>query len=269
MPRHGLAVDGDSDRLAQVVANLLTNAAKYTEPAGHTRVAGSVEGGEAVLRVRDTGIGIAPDMLPRIFDLFVQERQALDRAQGGLGLGLAIVRSLVQLHGGRVEARSEGQGRGAEFILRLPHLPSSAVIAAPAVPSSVQAPLAAGALRKVLVVDDNQDAAVMLGDALVACGHTVRTAHDGPSALALADAFLPDVALLDIGLPVMDGFEVARRLRANPDLRSTRLVAVTGYGQEQDRQLSTAAGFAAHLVKPLDLQQLRMIVEEADTSESS
>jgi CheY-like chemotaxis protein/anti-sigma regulatory factor (Ser/Thr protein kinase) len=256
----GLRIDGDLDRLAQVIANLLTNAAKYTEPGGRITVSGEVEGTDIVLKVRDTGIGIDPAMLPRIFDLFTQERQALDRSQGGLGLGLAIVHSIVVIHGGTVAAFSQGQGRGSEFVIRLPRVEAEA-------PLARQERLAQEALAyspdsglRVLVVDDNEDAALMMAELLRTSGHQPRTAHDGLAALAIAAEFKPHVGLLDIGLPVMDGYEVARRFRDDPALRGTRLVAVTGYGQEHDRQRSLEAGFAAHLVKPVDFDALTTLV---------
>jgi signal transduction histidine kinase/ActR/RegA family two-component response regulator len=265
VPQTGLTVDGDLQRLAQVVANLLTNAAKYTEDGGRVDIAATATDGEIVLRVRDSGIGIAPDTLPRIFDLFVQEHQAIDRAHGGLGLGLAIVRSLTELHGGRVEARSEGIGHGSEFILRLPRISegtAAPVVAASEAPAAV--PKAMHPCR-VLVVDDNYDAAAMLVEALTLYGHTVRMAHDGVEALRTAEVFQPDVALVDIGLPVVDGYEVAQQLAQRPDLRGIRLIAVTGYGQEQDRNRSKDAGFSAHLVKPIDIDQLRELLESPST----
>ncbi len=259
VPRTGLGVMADPGRLAQVVGNLLTNAAKYTPPSGRIRVSAAVEGSEVVVRVRDSGMGIDPEMLPRVFELFTQDRQALDRAQGGLGLGLAIVRSIVALHGGAVAARSEGRGRGSEFVVRLPRVEVS--------PSAAQTE-GSGALQtspsglRVLVVDDNDDAATLLAEALAQAGHRTVTAADGPAALTAASEFLPDVALLDLGLPVMDGFELARQFRSTPALRRTRLVAVTGYGQEHDRQRSAAAGFDAHLVKPVDLDHMSHLVRD-------
>jgi signal transduction histidine kinase/FixJ family two-component response regulator len=259
VPRHGLGVMADPSRLAQVIGNLLTNSAKYTAPGGQIRVSGRAEEGQVVLTVSDTGIGIDADMLPRVFDLFTQSRQAIDRAQGGLGLGLAIVRTLVALHGGSVTASSEGRGRGSEFVVRLPRVP--VVAAAEDLGYSVgrRAEVEPSGLR-VLVVDDNADAAVLLADALSASGHLTATAADGPTALEAAAEFAPDVALLDIGLPVIDGFELARQFRANPKLCRTRLIAVTGYGQEHDRRHSTAAGFDEHLTKPVDLGQLNGLV---------
>ncbi len=258
VPRRGLVVDGDADRLAQVVANLLTNAAKYTENGGRISVHAAAVAGEVVLRVRDTGIGIAPEMLPRVFDLFVQERQALDRAQGGLGLGLAIVRSLVNLHGGRVGAHSDGPGHGSEFVVALPRSTAQMVAAEEEVALTHRTPQT---VQRILVVDDNLDAATMLADALTAQGHVARVASNGVDALQLAAEFHPDIALLDVGLPVMDGYELARRLSEDPELRGLKMIAVTGYGQEQDRRRSAEAGFNAHLVKPVDLDQLRAVVE--------
>jgi PAS domain S-box-containing protein len=257
VPRQGLAVEADAVRLAQVVANLLNNAAKYTEPNGAIAILAAREGDEIALRIRDTGIGLSAEMLPRVFDLFVQERQAIDRAQGGLGLGLAIVRVLVELHGGTVEARSEGHGQGAELVVRLPAAEAGDRLA-PARPARVETEIAAlpGALR-VLVVDDNLDAAELLATSVQMMGHLARVAHDGPAGLRIAAELRPDVALLDIGLPVMDGYELARHLRALPGLASIRLIAVTGYSQEADRAEAAAAGFERHLVKPIRLEQLR------------
>ncbi len=271
VPRRGLVVSGDATRLAQVFANLLTNAAKYTEPGGHIDVRAAVDagGGEIVVTVRDSGVGISPEMLPRVFDLFVQERQELDRSQGGLGLGLAIVHSLVRLHGGSVGVRSDGRGRGSEFSVRLPRTElrvaertSRAAAAAP-----VERP-DHGQGRRVLVVDDNRDAADLLSESLGLLGFEVCVAYDGPSALEAADHFRPELALLDIGLPVMDGYEVARRLRDRAELRDLRLVALTGYGQESDRRRSRDAGFHAHLVKPLDLNALAALLERLAPSPS-
>jgi signal transduction histidine kinase len=265
VPPSGLAVDGDVTRLGQVIANLLINAAKYTRSGGRIAVEGARRGAEIVLAVRDDGIGIDREMLPKIFDLFMQERQALDRSQGGLGLGLAIVRSLIAMHGGSVSAHSAGRGHGSEFTVRLP----AAVLqvaeddaggAAPAEePASAKG--AADALR-ILVVDDNTDAAVVLAEWLSAVGHTTRIAHDGPSALRIAQELEPDVAVVDIGLPVMDGYELARRLRALPALERLHLIAVTGYGQSEDRLRSREAGFDEHLVKPIQPEHLAPLLCE-------
>ena len=261
VPR-GLAIDADPSRLAQIIANLLTNAAKYTEADGRIEVDGFAEGAEVVLRVRDTGIGIAPEMLPRVFDMFTQERQALDRTQGGLGLGLTIVRNLTALHGGSVVARSEGRGKGSEFVVRLP----AAVTETPAVGAGERAPDVASARAPIdvpiLIVDDNEDAAEMLAEYVKTIGFAPRAVHDGPSALREAGEFLPRIALLDIGLPVMDGYELASRLREQPALHGIKLIAVTGYGQEADRDRSRAAGFDAHLVKPVNLDRLQDLLEQ-------
>jgi PAS domain S-box-containing protein len=258
VPRTGLRVDGDATRLRQVISNLLTNAAKYTPPDGDVTVRAARVEGDVVLSVRDTGIGIDPHVLPRIFDLFVQERQALDRSQGGLGIGLSIVRSLVERHGGSVSVRSEGPGQGSEFTIRLPLV---AAIEGHAVrlSASGQMPVAAVApasAARVLIVDDNEDGAEMLAYVLATQGYPTRVAHDAPTALAVAAEFLPDVAFLDLGLPVMDGFELAVHLRELPGLADLQLIAVTGYGQESDRQRTLAAGFHHHLVKPVDLDAI-------------
>jgi CheY-like chemotaxis protein/two-component sensor histidine kinase len=268
VPRSGLPLDADPTRLAQVFSNLLTNAAKYTEPRGRISVVGTREGAEVVVKVRDNGTGIAPETLPKVFDLFVQERQALDRSQGGLGLGLAIVRSMVTLHGGKVEVSSAGQGLGSEFTVRLPLAKAEGV---PAEASSTQAeppkPASEAVPPRILVVDDNQDAADILADSLMLLGCEIRVAYDGPSALNIAAEFQPAVALLDIGLPVMDGYELARRLREQQPGPDLRLVAVTGYGQESDRRRSLSAGFDAHLVKPLDFDVLDSLIKRMTAAE--
>ncbi|MDC0680798.1 ATP-binding protein [Sorangium atrum] len=264
VPSSGLAVDGDVTRLAQVVSNLLTNAAKYTESGGEIAVRAERTGGEVVLSVRDDGIGIAPEMLASVFERFVQERQALDRSQGGLGLGLAIVHNLIAMHGGRVCAHSEGRGRGSEFTLRLPAAaPVRSFEAAPArPPAGTQGSPAPADRRRILLVDDNLDAVELLAESLGAMGHTTRVAADGPSALRIAEEFAPDVALLDIGLPVMDGYELARRLREQPAGERVRLIAITGYGQEADLRRSKGVGFETHLVKPIQIDRLTSLIEE-------
>jgi signal transduction histidine kinase len=264
IPRRGMVVHGDAGRLSQVVQNLLTNAAKYTEAQGRIEVEASRHGGTLELHVSDNGIGISAEMLANVFEVFVQGRQAIDRSQGGLGLGLTIVRKMVELHGGSVEARSDGVGRGSVFIVRLPAAQASASVKAHRRPSR---PKVQDRAIRVLVVDDNHDALSMLGDALRTFGYDVRTAVDGPSALAKAEQFQPQVALLDLGLPVMDGYEVAERLRtlAAPPLT----IAVTGYGQDADRTRSEASGFAAHFVKPVDLEELRNTLERLFTHSSS
>jgi CheY-like chemotaxis protein/two-component sensor histidine kinase len=261
---HDIAVDADVARMTQVFANLLTNAAKYTDPGGRVTVAATIRGGEAVVIVTDTGRGITPDMLPHVFDRFVQERQNLDRSRGGLGLGLAIVRSLVQLHGGRVEASSPGPGRGATFTVWLPRAPDvcdvcdASSTGAPAAPSAIARPERRA--TSVLVVDDNVDAATLLADLLESHGYTARVAHDAPQVLELAHDFVPDVALLDIGLPAMDGYELARRLRALPSWCNVRMMALTGYGQSSDRIRSKEAGFDHYLVKPISFAMLESLL---------
>ncbi len=261
LPDEPLPVTGDPDRLTQVVANLLHNAAKYTEPGGHIRVTAERDGA-AVLAVRDTGIGIPPHVLPTVFDLFAQGDRALDQAQGGLGIGLTVVKSLVELHGGAVAAASDGPGTGATFTVRLPLISAEcSVLSAESRQLSTQhSALSTSRSLRVLIVDDNVDAARMAGLLLGLWGHDARTAHDGPAALAAAAAFRPDVVLLDIGLPGLNGYEVADRLRAVPGLAGVKLVAVTGYGQEEDRRRSEAAGFAGHLVKPVEPAALEAVV---------
>jgi PAS domain S-box-containing protein len=262
VPSRGLAIEGDPTRLSQVVSNLLTNAAKYTPPGGHIAVLAGEDGGDIVLRVRDTGIGIAPDVLPRVFDLFVQEPQAIDRSLGGLGLGLTIVKNLVERHGGSVSAHSEGRGRGSEFVVRLPKLnaASARCVARPPTPVPVEPADAPAAACRILVVDDNEDGADTLAEVLSAQGYVTRVAHDAPAALRIAEEFAPDIAFLDIGLPVMDGYELAARLRGIGALSGIKLIALTGYGQESDRQKTRAAGFHHHLVKPVDLDALEAVV---------
>jgi signal transduction histidine kinase len=266
VPARGLAVLADPARLAQAVANVLANAAKYTEEGGRLRIAAchepqtDGEGGSVVITVDDNGIGIDAVTLPLIFDMFVQERQALSRSQGGLGLGLAIVKSMLELHGGQVSAASAGAGMGSRFSLRLPALGEhAAALAAPphGTPALAHTPVSPSGLA-VLVVDDNEDAARVLGEMLALQGHRVELAFDGPGALAVARRTPIDVGLLDIGLPGMDGYELAQALRADraPGQPPLRLFAITGYGQDADRQRAAAAGFDRHLVKPVDFGAL-------------
>jgi PAS domain S-box-containing protein len=249
LPEESMLVDGDPVRLAQVIGNLLTNSAKYTEPGGHIVLAATREGGEAILRIRDDGIGIAPDMLRQVFDLFVQADQDASRSQGGLGIGLTLAKNLVELHGGRIDAFSAGLGQGSEFIIRLPVLPESYDAPAAAERAARVAPLLG---HRVLVVDDNRDAAESLAMLLRLQGHDVRVRYDGTSALETASTYRPAIIFLDIGLPGMDGFDVARRLRETPGLENTVLAALTGWGQAEARRRSTDAGFHHHLVKPPD-----------------
>ncbi len=260
VPACGLSVHVDPARLVQVVSNLLTNAAKYSDPGSRITIRGLRTDHAIRLSVRDRGVGISPDMIGRVFDPFVQQAQTIDRARGGLGLGLPIVRSLVELHGGTVFAASEGLGRGSEFTIELPAFERlAAPLPRSCSPRGAEQPSAQR--RRVLVVDDNEDAAVMIGEALENRGYQIAVAHDGPSALRIAERFHPDIALLDIGLPVMDGYELARRLRAQGGTLP-HLVAVTGYGQPADRERSAHAGFERHLVKPVDLGVLSEVVAE-------
>lgn len=260
-PRNGLAVNADPERLAQVVSNLLTNAAKYTPRGGCVSVSAMRRGADVVLSVRDTGIGIPADMLPHVFELFVQGKQASDRAAGGLGLGLAIVRNLVERHGGRVEAQSDGPGLGSQFTVLLPHADQAPPRAAdPSAPQSVVARAGDLALPGILIVDDNRDGADMLSEVLTRQGYRTAVAYDAIEALRLAVDFKPDVALLDLGLPVIDGYELADRLRLLPDLPDLTLIALTGYGQSSDRARTREVGFRHHLVKPIDLEELERLV---------
>jgi PAS domain S-box-containing protein len=258
----GLWLDADEIRLAQVLANLLTNAAKYTDRGGHIWVRGARSGDEIVVTVRDDGMGIPSDIMPGLFDMFVQGKRTIDRSEGGLGLGLAIVRSLVALHGGTVSVHSDGVGTGSAFEFRLP---AAAAISAPA--STASNGFAAHGDRsekdplRILIVDENGDAADALAERLAALGHQTRVAYDGPSALAVAATFVPDVALLDTGLPAMNGFDLARRLRhemaAKIDLR---LIAVTGYGQETYSHQVQLAGFDGHIIKPVAAEALDGVI---------
>jgi signal transduction histidine kinase/ActR/RegA family two-component response regulator len=247
-------MQGDAARLEQIVVNLLSNASKYTDRGGRIVVGLQEDGDELVLRVKDTGVGISPELLPHIFELFMQVDESLDKSQGGLGLGLALVQSLVSLHRGRVEVFST-PGEGSEFLIRFPITASAATEIVPADPISA----ALDGLR-VLVVDDNQDAAQSIGLLLETSGHSIRLAYNGPSALAEARSFTPDVVLLDIGLPVLSGFEVAKSIRMEPTLRDTVLVALTGYAQDSDRLRTREAGFDYHLVKPVDFESLDSIL---------
>ncbi len=261
VPSQPIHLEADPTRLAQVLLNLLNNAAKYMDRAGRIWLTAERAGDEVVIRVRDTGIGIPAEMLPRIFDLFTQVDRSLERAEGGLGIGLTLVRRLVEMHGGTVEAHSEGPGRGSEFVVRLP-------IAGPAEDREPQGAAGGGdeaaapAARRILVVDDNQDAAESLGMLLRALGHEVRTAHDGLEAVRAVPDFRPDVVLLDIGMPKLNGYEAARQIREQPGGAALVLVALTGWGQEEDRRLSHEAGFDHHMTKPVELADLQKLLAE-------
>jgi CheY-like chemotaxis protein/two-component sensor histidine kinase len=258
MPPQPLRVMGDLTRLAQVVGNLLNNAAKYTEDAGRIRLVVECDGGQVVIRVRDTGVGIPADMVPHVFDLFTQVERTLHRAQGGLGIGLALVRRLVEMHGGTVTAHSYGPGTGSEFTVRLPLLAATH-------PRPEQAQRHAGppqnvAPRRVVVADDNADTATSLAMLLRRAGSYVETAANGIEAIAAAEKVRPDIVFLDVGMPRLDGYGAAQRIRAEPWGRDVALVALTGWGQEETRSRTRAAGFNAHLVKPVDFAMVTEIL---------
>lgn len=260
LPAEPVWLEADPTRLEQILINLLNNAAKYTEPGGRIWLTAEREGDEAVLRVRDSGVGISPELVRRVFDLFMQGDRSPDRSQGGLGIGLTLVRSLAEMHGGSVQACSAGLGRGSELTVRLPAMPArvdSEVPGARLVDSERETRTSR---RRILVVDDNVDAAKMLAMLLEMWGHQVWVAHDGQEALEVAMSYRPAVVLLDIGLPRMDGYELARRLRQQVGLSEAMLVALTGYGHEEARRRSQEAGFDHHLVKPIGSGDLRRLL---------
>jgi len=266
LPPGSTLIEGDPVRLAQVFTNLLNNAAKYTDPGGRIELVGRRDNGFAVVEVTDTGRGIPEEMLHRIFDLFTQIDVSQGRYPGGLGIGLTLAKTLVESHGGSIEAKSEGAGRGSRFIVRLPVTQT----ARPAVPST-RPLVAAGALaaRRILVVDDNRDAADSLAIVLGLLGAEVRTAYDGRSGIEIVQSWLPAIVFLDIGMAGTDGYEVARRIRARPELEDVRLIALTGWGQEKDRQNSKAAGFDYHLTKPVDLAALQLLLDSMESPPQS
>jgi signal transduction histidine kinase/CheY-like chemotaxis protein len=256
VPDEPIVVRADAVRLAQVVSNLLNNAAKYTDDGGSISLSVRREGQHAVIAVRDTGIGISPDSLPRVFDMFVQEELRDHRPKAGLGIGLTLVRSLVEMHSGRVEAHSDGPGTGSEFVVRLPISAS-----APAQADNGVLPLRKPRhMTRVLVVDDNEDAAESLGALLRMMGADVRVAQDGWTALEIFDAFMPSAVFLDLGMPDMDGFEVAHQIRSRPNTQDTVLIALTGWSQERDKRRTAEAGFDRHLAKPADLETLQSVL---------
>lgn len=257
LPEPPLFVRGDRTRLAQVFANLLTNAAKYSDPGGTISISVASSGNLVEVVVKDTGVGIPKELVPRVFDLFEQGDRTLDRSAGGLGLGLAIVKSIVALHGGAVLASSAGPGRGSEFSVQLPLYRQGTV--GPRTRESRPQPVAQSR-KRILVVDDNVDGAELLARSLDAMGHLTRTAHDGLEALQQVRDFAPEVILLDIGLPIMDGYEVARRLRELDLKQQPALIALTGYGQQSDYERSRGEGFAHHLVKPIETAQLAALL---------
>jgi CheY-like chemotaxis protein len=259
LPDTPIQLNADPVRLTQVFINLLENACKYTEPGGLVQLTVESSGNQVVVSVEDSGMGIEADVLPTIFDMFTRADQSLERQQGGLGLGLTLVRRLVELHGGTVDATSDGRGRGSRFTVRLPRTEDVARLQV--VPTTGRA-AAEGATYRILVVDDNRDATESLTMLLQITGHETRSAFDGADALELASRFRPDVVLLDIGLPGLNGYDVARRIREQPWGRNAVLVALTGWGQEEDRRKSSEAGFDAHLVKPVDHGQLMAMLAQ-------
>ena len=253
-------LQADPVRLAQVFSNLLNNAAKYTEPGGRIALTAETHGSEAVIRVRDNGLGIPAEAQPRIFEMFSQVDHNLERAQGGLGIGLTLVRRLVEMHGGTVEVKSEGSGRGSEFIVRIP-VPKEAELGSAGRATDLRA--AASGKRRILVVDDNRDAAESLGMMLRLMGNEVQTANDGLAAVDVAQEFHPDIILLDIGLPKLNGYDACRRIREQPWSKDMVIVALTGWGQEEDRLRSKEAGFDQHLVKPVDMNDLTRLLAQS------
>jgi CheY-like chemotaxis protein len=256
---------GDPDRLQQVLWNLLSNGIKFTPRGGRVTVTVARRDGDVLITVADTGAGIKPEFLPHVFERFRQAESSTNRAYGGLGLGLAIVRSLVALHGGTVEAHSDGEGKGATFTVVLPAVDGAAAAETPADAADPRPSV----VRRILIVDDNQDAAELLAEAFELAGHTVRVAHDGERALEVAAEFDPECVMLDIGLPLLDGYEVARRLRKRTLDHQLTLVAMTGYGQADDVRRALDAGFDRHLVKPVQLDvSLEIIANSPGTAPS-
>jgi CheY-like chemotaxis protein/two-component sensor histidine kinase len=276
LPPSSIFIEADAVRMAQVLSNLLNNSAKYTEQGGLIRLAVNLEGQQAVFRVRDNGIGIPPEMLSSVFDLFTQVDHSLDRAQGGLGLGLTLVRSMVEMHGGSVAASSEGLGRGSEFIVRLPAWQAvqttGVEVVAEGLPSGgITEPAGRPAPpgRKVLVVDDNVTWAQSLAMLLTLEGHEAQVVHDGPTALKAVSEKPHDVVFMDIGLPEMSGYDVARRIREQPTLGKIMLVAITGYAEDEARKRSREAGFDYHLVKPVDPDSILALLASLEWSDDS
>jgi signal transduction histidine kinase len=257
LPQEGVYVSADPTRLAQVFLNLLNNAVKFTDPGGRIDFRVSVEGAEMVARVRDSGVGIAPDMIEEIFEMFAQADRSLERSTMGLGVGLSLTRRLVELHGGSIEAKSPGLGGGAEFIVRIPVLTPQKI---PSMSEELATAKGADGGHRILLADDNVDFADSLAAVLRRLGNEVRVEHDGPAALAAAEEFRPDIAFLDIGLPKLNGFDLARGLRGHPVTRGTILVAVTGWGQPNDRVLAKEAGFDDYMVKPVEIPRIQSIL---------
>ena len=263
LPAQALLVDADLTRLAQVFQNLLNNAAKYSEEGGKIHLTVEGQGNDAVVTIRDAGVGIAADQLPLIFEMFTQVDRSLDMSQGGLGIGLSLVKRLVDMHGGRVEARSGGLGHGSEFVVTLPLVDQAAQHGPPGVDQILAAPQAS---LKILVVDDNRDGADSLSEMLDLMGNDTRTGYDGEEAVSIAGEYQPDVILLDIGLPKLNGYEACRLIRQQPWGKNIVLLAVTGWGQEKDRSRTQQAGFDHHLVKPVDPQELMQLLGGLDVT---
>ena len=256
LPTEPVLLDADPLRLSQILSNLLMNAAKYSDAGGHIQVTGAVQGDRVALSVKDNGIGIPAGSITGIFEMFSQVEGVTGRSDGGLGIGLALVKGLTELHGGTVEARSRGLGLGSEFILRLPFVPPH-----PAPPPLMSDPApTASVRRRILIADDNKDAAESLSMVLELAGHEVRVAHLGRTVLSLAQAFRPDAALLDIGMPDLSGYEIAQELRREPWGARIHLIALTGWGQENDRRRAIEAGFDHHLTKPIDPDRLEAVI---------
>jgi CheY-like chemotaxis protein/nitrogen-specific signal transduction histidine kinase len=262
LPDQALTVDGDPTRLGQVFANLLNNAAKYSDRGGHIGLTVERQGSDVLVSVKDTGVGIAADQLPGIFHLFSQVEGTLGRSQGGLGIGLTLVKRLVEMHQGRIEARSEGPGKGSEFVVRLPLVVEAS---GPPAPAGRDEPPAPRSSLRILIVDDNRESADSLGILLRIMGNDIRTAYDGQGGVDVAGEFRPEVVLLDIGLPKLDGYQACRRIREQAWGRAMVLIAVTGWGQEEDRRRSHEAGFDKHLVKPVDPNALLKLLAELQT----
>jgi PAS domain S-box-containing protein len=266
IPTQEITLEADVIRLTQVFANLLNNAAKYTPRGGTIRIKAEQRDGSVTVRIIDNGIGIPREMLAKVFDMFMQVDNSLERTQGGLGIGLSLVKRLVQMHGGTVEAHSEGSGAGSEFVVRLPSVENPAASAEPRAPRLDAAAEPTG--RRILVVDDNQDSATSLAMILDLLGHETRTANDGIEAIEVADDFRPHAVLLDIGMPKLNGYEAARRMRQKEWGRKVLLVALTGWGQETDRLRSSNAGFDAHLIKPVEVAEIQRLLASLGAAEA-
>jgi CheY-like chemotaxis protein/anti-sigma regulatory factor (Ser/Thr protein kinase) len=263
MPAETILINADQVRMAQVLSNLLNNAAKYTNPGGRITVHAERQGGEAVITIKDSGIGIPKEFLPKVFDMFMQGDRTLTRRHGGLGIGLTLVKRLVEMHGGSVEARSEGKDKGSEFTVRVPAVVNPVKTDPETFANQDSLP---HGHRRILVVDDNELSANSLSILLGMAGNETRTAYGGIEALAVAETFRPHVVLLDLGLPTMDGFETCVRLREQPWAKNILIVALTGWGQAEDRRRSSEAGFDRHIVKPADPVELMKMVAELEAA---